>query len=162
MNDKSKFRGKRIDNDEWVVGNLLLPEKKVNGNGKCFIGIPFGFLPTNTICEVYPESVSRFTGFYSKLIQEIYFKDVVREWIEDEVEEKGGFWWYGVVAEINGCTVIKQIGFDYSHSKFPDDFTFLYSEASTIEVIGKLFDKPKLKRQSQNKAKNAKTLKNGV
>ena len=61
--------------------------------------------------------------------------------------EKGWFWWYATLKEVNGCAVINELDFDYSTCKFPIDFTFLYDEAENIEVISDINDNPKLKRR---------------
>jgi len=41
-----KFRGKRLDNQEWVVGNLFIPDKIVGGVYIC---------PSTTYANFYPD-----------------------------------------------------------------------------------------------------------
>lgn len=84
-----KFRGKRIDNGEWVYGGYTLDlegkpkiitvDTLLDGVRKCF-----------NFHEVIPESVGQFTNYYDWYNKEIYDGDILsqREWMKPSVHVK--------------------------------------------------------------------------
>ena len=66
-----KFRGQRIDNDEWIYGSLNLRE-----NGEAVIHVNNKTLPYNAKL-VNPKTVGQFTGFVDSNGCEVYEGDTM-------------------------------------------------------------------------------------
>ena len=129
------FRGKRVDNGEWVEGSLLKGKK---GDADCAIIVPEKELqaigldfcgecnrPYDKSFEVFPETVGQFTGLTDKNGKKIFEGDIIRS-----NSERGYIEYYP-----NDCAfdVVDDHG-----------FYWLISEMSNIEVIGNIHDNPEL------------------
>ena len=137
------FRGKRVDNGEWVEGhNIILTEQ---GKGRAFI-IPTGeyiysfetktgrlVLETPQI-EVVPETVGQYTGLTDKNGTKIFEGDIIQ--FDYAGKGKGVNGVEAVVFE-NGKFGVKW-GY-HKHLVCLDGFA-----NTTLEVIGNIHDNPEL------------------
>lgn len=135
-----KFRGKRVDNGEWVYGN---PVEWLNEtNDISIVAHPFGccidhegnlvLIEAPFVCKVIPETVGQFTGLKDKNGVEIYEGDVCNcreyecfgkiKWNKDDVS-----FYFLVVMEGGG---------------FEEEY--LYEYAGELAVIGNIHENPEL------------------
>lgn len=144
------FRGKRIDNGEWVQGFLCfkyfsdLPHKRLVIQYKT-IPEPERWIPEYKVAEVDPSTVGQFTGLHDKNGKKIFEGDVFRE--EDDlvcvVVFKGGCFcleWYGCPG------IYTESGYDECGGEWGivDCETVDMYNFNLIEVIGNIHDDPEL------------------
>ena len=130
-----KFRGKRVDNGEWVYGNLIQVENAI-AQQICLIW----HKRNNTAHEfmVAPETIGQFTGLYDKDGKEIWEGDVVESEGDQKVVTFEQF-------EVDCCGCCYQshrvVGFNY--------LSAYYSEyhAKPVTVQGNIHDNPELLKQ---------------
>lgn len=124
---KILFRGKRMDNGEWVYGNL------VRGcDEKYAYIVEFG---NKELCRNYvnaiPDTVGQYTGLTDKNGKRIFEGDIVKRF------------WFGKMC-------IYQIDYDNGLASFIGragmKFTTFDYDSEEFEVIGNIYDSPELRR----------------
>ena len=75
MSREIKFRAKRLDNNQWVIGYYLPTQY----GEKHFIYFALEFLNEHTRIEIDPKTLGQFTGLKDKNGKEIYEGDSVQK-----------------------------------------------------------------------------------
>lgn len=129
------FRGKRIDNGEWVYGNLSIL------NGCIYHIIPLQvYIHTSGIpsCEYYdvdPLTIGQFTGLPDKNGKKIFEGDTVK--VTGLCPDRDGekrIWRQFRVGEV----------FYYHGAFYFDKWILCKTSEKCIEIIGNIHDKPEL------------------
>lgn len=144
-----KFRGRRIDNGEWVYGSLI--KRKVNnhaeffGENVCFIvedinpiAMRRASMPEYDFrsVRVDPATVGQFTGLHDKNGKEIYEGDIIG--FEDYTSTESGYYEQrctGVVEWSN-----ETASFDVSDRLSAESYEVL----GECVVIGNIYENPEL------------------
>ena len=134
------FRGKRVDNGQWVEGfysNLYYEEKceeqSIITYQKFYAAdMSYPYPSVNTVdAEVDPETVGQFTGRYDKNDKEIFERDIV---VNKNIHGKKWIVEYRTDSEYVGF-VLKEIG---------TNGISLFTSWNDIEVIGNIHDNKEL------------------
>lgn len=124
MSREIKFRGKRLDNGEWVYGYYWRDENwkhkitVVNDNSICF--------------EVIPETLGQHSGLKDKNDKEIYEGDII---------EKTYYSYHQPECSEIFKIIYNGLGFSFEHIKGRFYHTPFTEE---IEVIGNIYEHPEL------------------
>lgn len=132
MNRQIKFRGKRIDNGEWVYGDLHTHD--------CTEIIVHDGYRAESYYPVATETVGQFTGLNDKNGNEIYEGDILHVKVNypKEIKEYDGIVEYD---DLNPCFVINKIKGDSYDIK---EYDFIKCNLTTLTIIGNRFDNPEL------------------
>lgn len=126
---KELYRGKRVDNGEWVKGDLI------KSKDKCYIHPQANVFQVNNalsklivLHEVIPETVGQYTGLTDRYGTKIFERDIVDILIENEER--------GVITYNDGCFIVEADGFI---------LTFIdHLYGTDVEVLGNMHDNPEL------------------
>ncbi|MCP4141287.1 MAG: hypothetical protein GY755_13555 [Chloroflexi bacterium] len=122
MKRQIKFRGKRVDTGEWVIGCLVGYHQAYYDGNSNRVCIHSGILTTT---EVLSDTVGQFTGLLDKNSREIYEHDIVT-WTDSDGNHR-----IDVVKWVNGglclCNVQYTVG-----------------NYGGLEGIGNIHDNPEL------------------
>ncbi|MBD5509959.1 MAG: hypothetical protein HDR08_01665 [Lachnospiraceae bacterium] len=123
------FRGKRIDNGEWVNGYVTrIKRADDNGNAESYYFNALDELGWVAECTVSAETVCQYTGLADKNGRKIFDGDIVKDRSCDLYTVN----W----SDENGMYEVRQYG--CSMASFETFF------ACDCEVIGNIFDNPEL------------------
>lgn len=120
-----KFKAKRLDNGEWIVGSLIRSTAGVKE--KAYIVDNFSSMSDYSVVGIDPSTVCQFTGLKDCKGKEIWEGDIVERVIYDPF--KGSSKVKAVIEYLNGAFVSITDGIPYS----------LY--VKYIKVVGNKFDK---------------------
>ena len=123
------FRGKRLDNGEWVEGDLRHGGYFLN-DPSVYICVPFADTIMN--CPVDPNTVGQYTGMKDKNGKRIFEGDVL---LLDDIK--------GIVNYCTGCFCVRLSGPDYLYRNNPA-IDICMNEYPGLEVVGNIHDNPEL------------------
>lgn len=136
MTREVKFRGKRVDNGEWVYGNYFIDDRDIE-DGFIWQDIPqiqqrYGY--HYQYYDVDPDTVGQYTGLCDKNDKEIYEGDVLKSIaLSDDHHQRGATivspvkYWCG-----NACLSITYVPI------------YPFCVNHELEVIGNIYDNPDL------------------
>ena len=128
MENRYLFRGKRIDNGEWIFGNLIQTDDGVY--------IIQNYVPQHSIknCEVDPSTVCQCTGLKDKNGKLIFENDIMEAHIDEDFPEDVSRF----KVEWNGKGWVENHP-DGVDREYLDDF-----DTEHFKVVGNIFDNPEL------------------
>lgn len=126
------FRGKRLDNDEWLYGDLVHDDQ-----GGCYV-YPLDSLGLFAENKVDPDTVGQYTGMKDKHGKKVFEGDIVEVYDFTSVYANK---YRGVVTIYRGswCVEHEDFGMVFHSRLFFDDF----ADRKT-EVIGNIYDNSEL------------------
>ena len=142
------FRGKRVDNDEWVYGYLLEAVNCNTDKKSTFImgqdATYYGYGEFACSFEVIPETVGQFTGLTDKNGVKIFEGDILKVSYDDGTAYTTEVYSYGSTL----CVDIEGEDYDFTAIDFAVDIW--KDNWCKFEVIGNIYDNKELLGNKNN------------
>lgn len=127
------FRGKRLDNEKWVEGHLVV----CKNNGRSFITELIEVDEDSWLYwEVNPNTVGQYTGLTDKNGNKIFEGDIIR--CNNRVEVYIGLVDWDICNPSMCIRYTSEKGFDHI------EYDFIICGNMTIEILGNIHDNPEL------------------
>ena len=150
MNKEMLFRGKRLDNGEWVYGNLIQMDE---GGSQSFI-FPFYKYASSLTCAqivsmfmiaVDPTTIGQYTGLYDK--------NGVTKIFEGDILYKEGHWTFYVGYEMGAFRAIPLEPvqkLNWPHCTLEEFLRVGMGDCKGFKVIGNIHDTSKLAKEEES------------
>lgn len=138
MNREIKFRGKSLDNGEWVYGDLM--HNAHRNKRASILCVPRVINFPGQICNVpiVKDTICQFTGLHDSDGKDIYEGDILadNECAIGAVE----------ITPRNGVVIKRRLGANFSVAlrSFTYDSDFNIGQLSELKIIGNIHDNPEL------------------
>jgi len=129
MKREIKFRGKKIDNNEWVYGGYFSSSEEEGL-------VHYIFCSTNSAEPIILETIGQFTGLKDKNGIEIYEGDIVEL-----------FGWGSQNTSEGKSVIIWDIdinGWDFERSNYTEDRYDFIKAIDNCKITGNIYENPKL------------------
>ena len=141
MNRTIKFRGKRIDNGEWVYGELCTPILFDSKRGYFGEDVPCIFCDEGNV-PIIQESVGQFTGLLDKNGKEIYEGDILHAVGGNDATIGKQF--YRSVSFVEGCFCLNVT--EYNNVSIPLR-NHIINHSLNWGIAGNIHDNPEMLKE---------------
>ena len=131
------FRGKRLDNGEWVEGNLFVSDT----DGGTYILA--GSRIVTIEWEVDPSTVGQYTGLKDKNGKRIFDGDIIAVPFEEDLSP----WEENCIYYENGKVYFDEIRFGWYVKFKGDELTLWEYDDCGVTIIGNIHDNPEFMKE---------------